>query len=280
MHTEGHSIDYQRPIPLAPGVYWVGFYDTTLQLHCNPYLITDGDEAVLIDAGSRTDLTLVLMKILEIIEPRAISAIILQHYDPDLCSSVPVLEQMIGNPALQVISHHENNPFIRHYGITSPIVCFETMGSKFRFRSGRELHFHRTPFAHSSGSFVTYDPATEILFTSDLFGSYSTHWELFVSLDESCATCSAFGPCDLGVRCSCPLGHPYCPMPGILDFHRRLMPCGRALRYAMEQIRRINPAIAAPQHGSVLLSREDVATLIRRLSTLEGVGIDGFEVPE
>jgi serine phosphatase RsbU (regulator of sigma subunit) len=33
------NIDYENPIEIADGIYWVGVYDQQSGLHCNPYLI-------------------------------------------------------------------------------------------------------------------------------------------------------------------------------------------------------------------------------------------------
>jgi len=44
---------YDSAVEIAPGIFWVGFYDAPSGLHCNPYLIVDEDEAVVIDGGSR-----------------------------------------------------------------------------------------------------------------------------------------------------------------------------------------------------------------------------------
>ena len=49
------DIDLENAIEIAEGVYWVGFYDYQSGLHCNPYLIVDQDEAIVIDSGSRPD---------------------------------------------------------------------------------------------------------------------------------------------------------------------------------------------------------------------------------
>ena len=247
----------------------MGFYDLASRLHCNPYLVIEEGEAVLIDAGSRPDFSSVMMKVLELIEPSAISAIILQHYDPDLCGSVPVFEEMIDNPGLRVITHGENRPFIRHYGVASPIECFEDHDCRFTFASGRELHFHRTPFAHSAGSFVTHDPRTGTVFSSDLFGSFSQDWELFLRLDSRCASCSSYDECTERLRC---------PLPGILDFHRRLMTSCKALRHAVRLVENLAPRIIAPQHGSILDRSNDITLVSRLLGNLDAVGIDAYEV--
>ena len=43
--------EYKNPIEIAEGIYWVGFYDAQSGLHCNPYLINDNDEVVVIDGA-------------------------------------------------------------------------------------------------------------------------------------------------------------------------------------------------------------------------------------
>jgi hypothetical protein len=52
-NLNGAHIDYDNPVEIAAGIYWVGFFDPQTGLHCNPYLIIDGDEAMVIDGGSR-----------------------------------------------------------------------------------------------------------------------------------------------------------------------------------------------------------------------------------
>ena len=73
--TENFDGIYDRDIEIADGIYWIGFYDPQSGLHCNPYLVIDNDEAV-------------MMKILQTgIAAHQIQALIYQHYDPDLCGS-------------------------------------------------------------------------------------------------------------------------------------------------------------------------------------------------
>ena len=55
----------ESSVEIAGGIYWVGFHDTESGLHCNPYLIVDNDEAVVIDGGSRPDFATVMMNIME-----------------------------------------------------------------------------------------------------------------------------------------------------------------------------------------------------------------------
>lgn len=37
----------QEPIEIAEGIFWVGYADNNRGLHCNPYLIIEGNEAVM-----------------------------------------------------------------------------------------------------------------------------------------------------------------------------------------------------------------------------------------
>lgn len=269
--TPDALIEYDRAIRVDEGVYWVGFADWEQGFHCNPYLIVDHGQAVLFDAGSRPDFSAVMMKILDIVEPSAIQAIILHHYDPDLCGSVPIFEEMIGNDKLVVISHAENAPFIAHYAVRSPIVCVERdLAFKYTFASGRELRFARTPYSHSAGSFVTCDTRTGIVFTSDIFGHMAPAWSLFTQFDDACFTEDREATCCHGPN--------RCPVPGMIEWHRHIMTSNQALRHAVEQIERLQPSTIAPQHGSILYRPQDVQAAFRLLRTLDGVGIDGCEV--
>ena len=263
------NLDYTRPIKIAEDVYWVGFYDNRAGLHCNPYLIMDGDEAVIIDGGSRPHFPVVLMKILQTgLAPSSINALIYQHYDPDLCGSLPNFEDIISRADLKIISAAENNMFISHYSASSTFVSLQELQYEYTFKSGRKLSFTMTPYSHSGGSFVTLDEKTGILFTSDLFGSYGVRWELFLDLSPDCHSCLDYT--------KCPRGKNYCPFPDILNFHRRIMTSERALKYSMEQIAALQFNMIAPQHGSVIHKPENILTVAQSLTDLKGVGIDGI----
>ena len=270
LQSEGTGLDYSRSIEIAEKIYWVGFFDDKSGLHCNPYLIKDGDEAVVIDGGSRPDFPSVMMKILSTgIEPSAISALIYHHYDPDLCGSISNFEDIIGRPDLKIISSRKSHVFIRYYGAsTSVALSLEELGHRFRFSSGRELRFIDTPYAHSEGSFVTFDQKSGVLFTSDLFGSYGNEWKLFMDLPPGCESCIDTATCGAGKA--------YCPIPDLLRFHQKTMPSGRTLLYALEQLAGIPFSMIAPQHGSVIRRARDIRIIWDRLSHLTEVGIDGL----
>jgi flavorubredoxin len=258
---------YNRPVEIASGVFWVGFFDPNSGLHCNPYLIVEGDEAIVIDGGSRPEFATVMMKILQTgIAPSSIKALIYQHYDPDLCASLPNFEDLIDRSDLVTISDQENNIFIRHYSVTSQLLSLEAVDFRFVFSSGRTLRFIPTPYAHSPGSFATFDSTSGVLCTSDLFGSYGRQWDLYLQLGPECRQCLSYE--------RCPKRRPLCPLPDILAFHMKLMPSRAALRHALEQLSRVPFSLLAPQHGSVIRDPEDIILLFERLATLDNVGIE------
>jgi flavorubredoxin len=264
-----HGREYDSYVEIASGVYWVGFFDAKAGLHCNPYLVVDGDEAVVIDGGSRPDFPTVMLKIMQTgVRPDQIRALVYQHYDPDLCGSIPNFEDLIGRDDLEILSAPENLMFIRHYAAASRLVSLTRYDLHFEFASGRRLEFYKTPYSHAAGSFVTFDPSSGVLFTSDLFGSYSIEWDLYLKLSSECRDCRDLAECIRDL--------PDCPVDGILRFHRNIMTSTRALRHALETIAAIPYKIIAPQHGSLMADRETCEHVLHLLSSLEGVGIDGI----
>lgn len=263
------EIDLETSVEIADGIYWIGFFDEQAGLHCNPYLIIDNDEAVVIDGGSRPDFATVMMKILQTgITPNQIIALLYQHYDPDLCGSIPNFEDIINRNDLKIISDSANLMFIRHYSVATRLLPTSKINNQFKFSSGRTLQFFKTPYAHSGGSIVTFDEKSGILFTSDLFGGLGIEWELFLKFGPECRDCISSKQC-LQKRANCPIND-------ILNFHKTVMPSRKALRYSLEQILDIPFTTIAPQHGSIITGKEIMHCVFQELATLDEVGIDGI----
>ena len=267
LKIDSTNIDYENPVEIAEGIYWVGFYDLKSGLHCNPYLIVDNEEAIVIDGGSRPDFATVMMKILQTgLEPHQINALLYQHYDPDLCGSIPNFEDLIENISLKIISDESSLMFIRHYSVSSLMVSIEDMDNHYKFSSGRTLQFIKTPYSHSAGSFVTFDRESGMLFTSDIFGSYGTEWELFFKLRPQCIDCVNLT--------KCPSKRENCPVNDILNFHKILMPSRKALKYALKKMLDVPFTAIAPQHGSIITDRNIMRYIFEQLISEKEVGID------
>ena len=263
---------YDRPVEIADGIFWVGYFDKEAHLACNPFLIRSAtNRAVLIDGGSRPDFPAVMMKILQVgVSPEHLQALIYQHFDPDLCGSMPHLLDISENPDIKVYTEGRNTNFINHYVEREQqkfIHSIASINNKYLLE-GRELRFTNTPYCHSPGSFVTLDVTTKTLFSSDLFGSLTPHWELFANLTPDCHTCID--------HANCPNHRDFCPLPGIIQFHQEIMPCNKALRNALKVIRALDPETIAPQHGSIIQGKEHIALVIDILDKLDNIGIDGL----
>ena len=254
-------------IKIAEGIYWVGYSDSSAGLHCNPYLIVEGEEAVLVDGGSRDDFSTVMLKIIRAgVQPSQIMRLIYQHYDPDLCGSLPQMEAIINSDQLRIISQKDNNIFIRYYSAKTPRLDFHELGNHFDFATGRRLEFYATPYCHEPGSFVTYDVQTKTLFSSDLFGSFDHQWQLFLELTEECRDCN-----DINV---CRKNSDICSIKGMKQFHQTVMTSNLAAKHALQAIEALDIERIAPQHGSIIACKEDVQAIIRHLHMTKNVGIE------
>ena len=263
------QLDLTKQVKIADGVYWVGSPEKTATLNCNSYLIVDGNEAVLIDGGSRFDFSTVLLKVMRTgVELKQISRLIYQSYSPDSCGSLPYLETLLDNPDLRIISHEENNTFIDFVSPDIPKDCIEAMDLQYKFKSGRRLYFYHVPYAHTAGSFLTYDTKTKVLFTGDLFSSLDTSMTLFTDITKGCDTCEP--------TTVCPRSSVMCELIGISDFHIKIMTSVKALEYALNQIGKLDISMIAPRHGNILHTKFAIEMATNQLKSIKSIGIDRY----
>lgn len=175
-----------QPIELSKGVYWVGAidwltrdfhgYSTNRGTTYNAYLIVD-EKVTLIDtvkAGYRNDL---MHRIRNIIDPKKIDYIVVNHVEMDHSGSLPqvikdiepekVICSKMGHKALLKHFHQEDWP----YHIVAPGEEI-TLGSK-------TLSFLETRMLHWPDSMFTYLKEDQILFSSDAFGEHLATSERF-----------------------------------------------------------------------------------------------------
>jgi len=235
-------LNYEDAIAVTREIYWVGFNDAAANLHCNPYLLLDGDETILIDPGSIPDFPKIMRKVIDVVDPASISHIIAQHQDPDVCGNLAVVEDVIERPDLRIVAHQHTIRLIRHIGLHSEFYPVDDADYKLTLNSGRVLEFMFTPFLHSPGAIVTYDSKSKSLFTSDIFGAINRDdWSLFASGDF----CASMAP-----------------------FHQAYMANNRILKKCLNRMQqRWDIERILPQHGSIL-EGDDIITAFEFLKAL------------
>jgi len=201
-------------------------------------------------------------------------------FSPGLCDCTILFSDFIGftrlseqlsqTDLIEILSTKDNIPYISFYLHKNCYHYLTTIeASDFVLpMKNHTLRFIPTPHAHSPGSFVTYDEKSKILFSSDLFGSFLNTKELFLEIDPECHECVDYSNCQLQYKS--------CPINEILFFHRKMMPCGASLAYAMRQIDKLDIQCIAPQHGNIITRKKDVDFIIKKLSQLDNVGINGL----
>jgi flavorubredoxin len=234
------QLDYNNAIAVTRDIHWIGFYDQEASLHCNPYLLIDRQDVVLIDPGSIPHFPIVMRKIMDLVNPADISHIVVQHQDPDVCGNLAVVEDVINRHDLKILAHSNTVRLIRHLGLRSEMLSVDEMGYRMDLSSGRTLEFLFTPYLHSPGAIATHDPATGSLFTSDIFAAVSRDWSLFADGDF-------LSPMD--------------------PFHQRYMPSNAILRRALERFEQLPLQRVLPQHGSIL-EGDDIRRAIDHLKAL------------
>jgi glyoxylase-like metal-dependent hydrolase (beta-lactamase superfamily II) len=240
------DIDFNKPVNIGNRAYWIGAFLENDPFQCHPYIIENGDESILIDPGSMIEKDRIIDNIRKVSDLKNIKYIILHHQDPDLCASVPHLEELIDRDDLLIVTHSRMSVLIKHYGLKSDYYNIDENDLKLTAKD-INLEFHTTPYCHSPGAFVTYCRTAKILFSGDLFGGLEQSWHFYA--DENY----------------------YREVEG---FHMAYMPSRDILNYALRKIEALDIELIAPQHGS-LIKREYISPLIEQMKLMKsGLYID------
>lgn len=235
------TYDINEAIPITREIYWVGFYERSSKLHCNPYILIDNNEAIIFDPGSIPDFPVIMRKVIDLINPNQVSLIVVSHQDPDVCGNLAIMEDVIERNDLKIAAHINTIRLIQHQGLKSEFYPVNKYDYKIKLESGRELEFLFLPFLHSPGAIATYDAKTKSLFTGDIFGAIADDdWDMFAAK-----------------------GFP----ENMRSFHEAYMPSSIHLKQAMERFEKMPIERILPQHGTVI-EGDQVQVAIDYLKTL------------
>ncbi len=226
---------------IAPNIYWVGMQLKDDPFQCHPYLIKNDNESILIDPGSMIEFKETIRKVKSIIDISSIKYIILHHQDPDLAAAVPEIEKLINRDDLQIVTHSRISLLIKHYLITSQYYEIDKNDNQLITSTGLKLDFLTTPYCHSPGAFVTYEPNSKVLFSGDIFGGIEESWDFYA--DET-----YFEKAKL--------------------FHKEYMPSKDIFNYSLVKIEKLDIELIAPQHGSII-EKKYIRKLIEDMKKLD-----------
>ena len=237
------------PLEVAPGCWMVGRRNPESLLQCNTYLRSftgNGSPLrVCVDPGSRLDYPVVAENLRALVgDLSEIQAFSLNHQDPDVSGNSDRLCE--ANPDIRMLVTEDVWRLVRHMGFRPGGVEFANPGrsSWFTVDNQKRWQLVPTPFCHFRGAMAFYDPEIRVLFSGDLFGGVNQLGRVHLFAEED-------------------------DWNGIAQFHQIYMPTREVLRYAVRQIRNLQPAVEviAPQHGH-LISGDLVGQFLDRMEQL------------
>jgi flavorubredoxin len=234
---------------------WLGAGDPAVEhgIASNQYLIVDGGEAMLLDPGGYHVFERVFDNTVAQVHPEQIKRLFLSHQDPDICASL--ISWLEVKPEVEVVLSRLWERFVVHLAL--PVMPkmhgLPDAGEMITLASGASLTYVPAHFLHSPGNFHVYDQRSRTLFTGDLGAA-------LVPEDDT----------ELVVR-------DFVAHTALMEgFHRRYMPCNRALEVYLRRVRDLPVDRVCPQHGKVM-EGPDVERFFGWLAHLD-VGFDHRDV--
>ncbi|QUS59706.1 diflavin flavoprotein [Synechocystis sp. PCC 7339] len=135
----------------------------------NSYLI-QADRVALVDSSHEKFRRLYLDLLQGLIDPKEIDYLIVSHTEPDHSGLIKDILQL--NPQITVVATKVALQFLNNF-VHQPFERIQVKsGDRLDLGQGHNLEFVSAPNLHWPDTMLTYDPATEILFTCDVFGMH------------------------------------------------------------------------------------------------------------
>ncbi|MBC8317454.1 MAG: flavodoxin domain-containing protein [Desulfobulbaceae bacterium] len=175
-----------KPVAIAPNIYWVGAIDWDIRdFHgystyegstYNAFLIID-EKVTLIDTVKKSHISELLHRIRNIIDPKKIDYIVVNHVEMDHSGALPEMMKII-EPEKVICSKMGHKALLQHFHKAD--WPFEIAESDSEISLGEKtLSFLETRMLHWPDSMFTYVKEDKILFSSDAFGQHLASSERF-----------------------------------------------------------------------------------------------------
>jgi flavorubredoxin len=175
-----------KKIELAKNVYWVGAidwltrdfhgYSTNRGTTYNAYLIID-EKVTLIDTVKKPYRSELMHHIRNIIDPKKIDYIVVNHVEMDHSGSLPEVVKEV-NPEKIICSKMGQKALLKHFHQEDWPYHVVTPGEDISLGE-KTLSFLETRMLHWPDSMFTYIKEDQILFSSDAFGEHLATSERF-----------------------------------------------------------------------------------------------------
>jgi len=242
--TDLAGYDGSEPFEVADRVWWVGSIRPDVTFQCHSYLIEAGDNSVLIDPGSVLTIDETLRLAARVVPLSSIKWVVCHHPDPDIASGLPMVRRALPGDDVRVVTEWRAETLLRYYDARIPFHRVEENEWVLPLSADQRLRFVLTPYLHFPGALCSFEEASGVLFSSDLFGGF-TDGSQIVAADDSY-------------------------FEAMRPFHEHYMPSREILAAGLASIKRACGPIAliAPQHGCII-PEPLVATMFDRLAELE-----------
>lgn len=191
------------------------------------YLIIDRGRGVLLDPGGVHLFPHVIAAVSRFISIDKIDQIFFSHQDPDVSSGIAL---WLGVTSAKIYISGLWTRFLPHFGIVdgSRVIPIEQAGGALKLQSGAELAFVPSHYMHSPAAFSLYDRRARILFTGDIGAAIFPDGQDVLFVD------------DFGAH-----------LKYIDGFHKRIIASNIVAKRWVDNVRRLDPSMIAPQHGAV-----------------------------
>jgi flavorubredoxin len=166
---------------IAPKIFWVGGSDRRLELFenmfplsngvaYNSYLIMD-EKTALVDTVDRSISQLYLENITHVLGGRELDYLIINHMEPDHCSSIEEIVRRY--PKVRLVGNKKTFQFMEQfYDMDMTSNYHEVKEGEELSLGSKTLRFYTAPMVHWPEVMVTYEVSGGILFSADAFGSF------------------------------------------------------------------------------------------------------------
>jgi len=226
-------------------------------VQANQHIIVHNGRGMLLDPGGHKVYSEAVGELATVLPLGALDYIFFSHQDPDIIAAA--------NGWLMITNARGLLPqpwirFIAHFGVDELVVNNIIPipdGGMVVDLAGARLKLLPAHFIHSAGNFQIYDPVSKILYSGDLGASLGQTYVKVTDFDDH--------------------------IQYMAGFHRRYFPTNKVLRLWADMIAPLDIEIIAPQHGAMIMGKENVQRFIQWVRELDcGLDLMGkiYRLPE